>query len=121
MAMYYNVVGIKPEGSEPAKSSLINRNIVVNGHRTSVRLEAEMWSDLQAICRRENKSLHEMCSLISANKKGRRSLTSAIRVFLLGYYRAAATEEGHSRAGHGGGYQIGHKIEMPPREAGAKL
>jgi predicted DNA-binding ribbon-helix-helix protein len=93
-------------GAADKKSTLINRNVVVNNHRTSVRLEAEMWTDLREICRREGKSIHEVCSLIGERKTKQRSLTSAIRVFLIAYYRAAATEDGHSRAGHGQGYQL---------------
>lgn len=34
-------------------------------------------------------------------KKENTSLTAAIRVFLMLYYRAASTEEGHQNAGHG--------------------
>jgi hypothetical protein len=34
-------------------------------------------------------------------KNDKTSLTAAIRVFLMLYFRAAATEEGHARAGHG--------------------
>ena len=96
-----------PERNEKeSRSTLINRNIVVNTHRTSVRLEAEMWNDLRDICRREDKSIHEICTLIADRKHESRSLTSAIRVFLIAYYRAAATEDGHDRAGHGQDYQF---------------
>ncbi len=87
-------------------STLINRNVVIDTHRTSIRLEAEMWSDLRDICRRENKSIHEICTMVNARKDPSRSLTSAIRVFLIAYYRSAATEDGHYRAGHGQGYQF---------------
>jgi predicted DNA-binding ribbon-helix-helix protein len=89
-----------------ASSTLINRNVVIDTHRTSVRLEAEMWSDLRDICRREGKSVHEICTLVNTRKDLSRSLTSAIRVFLIAYYRSAATEDGHYRAGHGQGYQF---------------
>ena len=34
-------------------------------------------------------------------KNERTSLTAAIRVFLMLYFRAAATENGHMKAGHG--------------------
>ena len=97
--------------SEARQSSLVNRNVVVDGRRTSIRLEAEMWNDLRDVCKREGKSLHELCTLVSSVKPQERSLTSAIRVFLLTYYRSAATEDGHSRAGHGAGYQIGRKVD----------
>lgn len=82
-------------------STLVSRNITVNGRRTSVRLEPEMWRALKEISTRENCSIHELCSLISFRKNKRTSLTAAIRVFLMLYFRAATTEEGHGRAGHG--------------------
>lgn len=82
-------------------STLVSRNITVSGHRTSVRLEPEMWSALRDITRREGCGIHDLCSLIHARKNPRTSLTAAIRVFLMLYYRAASTEEGHARAGHG--------------------
>jgi predicted DNA-binding ribbon-helix-helix protein len=43
-----------------------------------------------------------MHALVTEIERGRAqsSLTAAIRVFLLDYFRAAATEEGHRRAGH---------------------
>ncbi|PZQ44316.1 MAG: hypothetical protein DI551_10380 [Micavibrio aeruginosavorus] len=84
-----------------AGSTLVSRNITVNGRRTSVRLEPEMWRALKEISSRENCSIHELCSLISFRKNKRTSLTAAIRVFLMLYFRAATTEDGHGRAGHG--------------------
>jgi predicted DNA-binding ribbon-helix-helix protein len=92
------------EPLEPAfdiKSSLISRNITILGKRTSVRLEPEMWQALKDISRREGCSIHELCSLISIRKRDLSSLTASIRVFLMLYYRAASTEDGHARAGHG--------------------
>ncbi len=83
------------------KSTLVSRNITVLGRRTSVRLEPEMWVSLKEISRREGCKIHDICSLIQLRKKPNTSLTAAIRVFLMLYYRAAATEEGHVRAGHG--------------------
>ena len=71
------------------------------GRRTSVRLEPEMWNALNEIATIENCSVHDICSLVCLRKKEKTSLTAAIRVFLMLYYRAAATEEGHRRAGHG--------------------
>ncbi len=84
-----------------AGSTLVSRNITVGGRRTSVRLEPEMWRDLKEISTRENCSIHELCTLISFRKNKRTSLTAAIRVFLMLYFRAATTEDGHGRAGHG--------------------
>lgn len=93
---------LKTNGVEPEiKSSLVSRNITVLGKRTSVRLEPEMWKELKSISEREKCTIHDLCSLISLRKSKKTSLTAAIRVFLMLYFRAAATEEGHLRAGHG--------------------
>ncbi|PZO88199.1 MAG: hypothetical protein DI626_02280 [Micavibrio aeruginosavorus] len=82
-------------------STLVSRNITVSGRRTSVRLEPEMWRALKEISARESFSIHELCTLISFRKNKRTSLTAAIRVFLMLYFRASSTEDGHGRAGHG--------------------
>lgn len=83
------------------RSTLVSRNITVLGKRTSVRLEPEMWKELKAIAKREKCTIHDLCTLISLRKQERTSLTAAIRVFLMLYFRAASTEEGHQSAGHG--------------------
>lgn len=86
-----------------SKSTLVSRNVTVAGHRTSMRLEPEMWNALYDICRRERVSIHALCTEINERKALNSSLTAAIRVFLMAYYQAAATEDGHSRANHGAG------------------
>jgi len=80
---------------------LLSRNITVLGRRTSVRLESDMWAALREIAKREQCSTHDICGLIHLRKPSSTSLTAAIRVFLMLYYRAAATEDGHRKAGHG--------------------
>ncbi len=92
---------LESDGEAETKTTLISRNITVMNHRTSVRLEPEMWTALREIANREQCSIHDICTLISIRKNPNTSLTAAIRVFLMLYFRAAATEEGHSRAGHG--------------------
>ncbi len=82
-------------------SSLVSKNITVLGRRTSVRLEPEMWVALHDIAKRERCSIHEICSLISLRKRGASSLTASIRVFMMLYFKASSTEDGHVRAGHG--------------------
>jgi predicted DNA-binding ribbon-helix-helix protein len=87
--------------SKSAKSSLISRNITVSGRRTSIRLEPEMWQALSDISSREKCTVHNICTLVDLRKKPRTTLTAAIRVFIMLYFRAASTAEGHTRAGHG--------------------
>ena len=83
------------------RSTLISKNVTIRGHRTSIRLEPEMWDALRDIASREGTTIHNICSLISLRKVDESSLTASIRVFLMLYYRAATTSEGHTRAGHG--------------------
>lgn len=83
-------------------SSLIIRNVVVDGRRTSIRLEPEMWRSLQDICKRERCTVHDIATMVAA-LRGIGSLTAALRVFLVVYFREAATTEGHNAAGHGSG------------------
>ena len=83
-----------------ADSTLVNRNVTVAGRRTSLRLEPAMWDALEDVARREGSTVHQICALVDARRR-ESSLTAAIRVFILGYYRAAATEDGHGNAGHG--------------------
>ncbi len=81
-------------------SCLVNRNIVAGTGRTSMRLEPELWEALQEICQREEQDVHSLIRQVDLLRHagGR---TSAVRVFLLEYYRMAATEAGHAGAGHG--------------------
>ena len=85
------------------RSSLVSRNVTIGVHRTSIRLEPDMWNALREICRREHVTIHDIASVVSVRKAVNTSLTAAIRVFVMAYYRMAATEEGHNSAGHGPG------------------
>jgi predicted DNA-binding ribbon-helix-helix protein len=83
----------------PNGSTLLSGNVTVAGRRTSIRLEPAMWDALKEISAREAKTVHDVVTEI-AHHRNQSSLTAAIRVFLLRYFKAAATEEGHRRAGH---------------------
>lgn len=82
-------------------SGLVSKNILINGRRTSVRLEPEMWNALRDIAAREKCTVHELCSLVNLCKRPQSTLTAGIRVFLMLYYKSATTDDGHKRAGHG--------------------
>jgi predicted DNA-binding ribbon-helix-helix protein len=83
------------------KTALVSRNITVNKRRTSIRLEAQMWVALKEIAAREKCTVHDICTVIGSKKAENITLTAAIRIFLMLYFKSAATEEGHKRAGHG--------------------
>ena len=112
-------------GVEPLKSM----NIMVGGHRTSMRLEPSMWDALEDIARREGRTVNKLCTEIKErlDEQARRrgtpadaadvTLTSAVRVFIAAYFRRACTEDGHVRAGHGGGDPfVGTPFDLPPDE-----
>jgi predicted DNA-binding ribbon-helix-helix protein len=84
----------------PSPSTLINGNVTVAGRRTSVRLELAMWDALRQLCRREGKTINALVTEID-RQRSESTLTAAIRVYLLRYFCAAATDEGHRLAGHG--------------------
>jgi predicted DNA-binding ribbon-helix-helix protein len=81
-------------------SRLINRNVVAERGRTSMRLEPELWEALLEICEREGQDMSALVRRVEQNGHigGR---TSAVRVFVLAYFRDSATESGHASAGHG--------------------
>lgn len=70
-------------------STLVNRNIIINGRRTSMRLEPEMWDALQDIGSQENMKISQICTMVDRHRKSS-SLTSAVRVFIISYFRAVA-------------------------------
>jgi predicted DNA-binding ribbon-helix-helix protein len=81
-------------------SRLVNRNVTALRGRTSMRLEPELWEALEEICHREKLTLAEVVKRVEqrGHPGGR---TSAVRVYVLGYFREATTREGHCAAGHG--------------------
>ncbi len=81
-------------------SSLVNRNITIGGRRTSLRLEPALWDALDEACRREGLTRHELCTRIDRRRLAS-TLTAAVRVFVVSYFRAAATDDGHASIGHG--------------------
>jgi predicted DNA-binding ribbon-helix-helix protein len=83
-----------------AVSRLVNRNVVAERGRTSMRLEPELWDLLSEICEREAQDMSTLVRQIeAAGHAGGR--TSAVRVFVTTYVYTAATEVGHAAAGHG--------------------
>ncbi len=99
------------------QSSLISRNITILGRRTSIRLEPEMWVALNDIAERESCSVHDICTLVYVRKNEVTSFTAAIRVFLMLYYRAASTEQGHVNAGHGNFDSMMRRARIPAEYA----
>jgi predicted DNA-binding ribbon-helix-helix protein len=81
---------------ESSPSSLVIHNVVVGGHRTSVRLEPVMWDALHDIARRLRVTTHGLVTDIDRVRTAS-SLTAAIRVYIVDFYRAAALPAGPVR------------------------
>lgn len=58
------------------------RSVTIAGHRTSISLEDEFWAALRDAAASREMPLAALVAEIDAGR-GRRSLSSAIRVFLL--------------------------------------
>ena len=84
-------------------STMLSRNVIVSGHRTSCRLEPYVWDCLNDICARERITRNMLFTMAGERKDRTTSLTAAARLLALAYYRAAATEDGHRMVGHGQG------------------
>lgn len=91
---------IKLQPTEADKLSTRMHNIGISGRRTTVRLEDEMWDALNDVAEREGCSLNAVAGRIYNRKKSDDNFSSAIRVFLMLYYRDAATQAGHAEARH---------------------
>jgi predicted DNA-binding ribbon-helix-helix protein len=76
-----------------APTSLAIHNIVVGGHRTSVRLEPVMWDALQDIARRQRVTVHDLVTEID-RRRTTSGLTAAIRVYIVNFYRTEAFHAG---------------------------
>ena len=58
------------------------RSVKIAGHSTSVSLEDEFWTELQAIAAAEDTSLNALIARID-EERGQRNLSSALRLYVL--------------------------------------
>ncbi|HEX3423145.1 MAG TPA: ribbon-helix-helix domain-containing protein [Sphingomicrobium sp.] len=65
---------------------MIKRSIVIAGHKTSVSIEDAFWTALKEIAQARQQSVAELIGSIDGARRGA-NLSSAIRVFVLDYYR----------------------------------
>jgi predicted DNA-binding ribbon-helix-helix protein len=73
------------------KSSVVKRSTVVAGHKTSVSLEDAFWKVLKDIASERHMSLSDLVGTIDSNRQ-QGNLSSAIRLFVLDYYRQQISE-----------------------------
>ena len=82
------------------KSPVVKRSIVVAGHKTSVSLEEAFWNGMKEISGLRDMTLSELVGEIDSNRQ-QGNLSSAIRLFVLDYFRtrAMAARAGSEAAG----------------------
>ncbi|WP_420135008.1 ribbon-helix-helix domain-containing protein [Rhodopseudomonas sp.] len=74
------------------KSPVVKRSIVVAGHKTSVSLEEAFWNGMKEISSVRDLTLSELVGEIDGNRQ-QGNLSSAIRLFVLDYFRSRALQQ----------------------------
>jgi predicted DNA-binding ribbon-helix-helix protein len=59
------------------------RSLTLQGHRTSVSLEAAFWAEFQRLAATQGKSVNQLATELDATRTPPASLASAIRVYVL--------------------------------------
>jgi predicted DNA-binding ribbon-helix-helix protein len=80
------------------KSPVVKRSIVIAGHKTSVSLEDAFWKSLKEIATARDMTLSDVVAAIDSERQ-HGNLSSAIRLFVLDYYRNRHSEHKDGRDG----------------------
>ena len=65
------------------KSSLRGRNVTINGRRTSIRLEDQLWQALKGLADVGGMSVSMLVADIARRDRKEGTLTSAVRVYIV--------------------------------------
>ena len=68
-------------------AKLRKRSVTIQGHRTSVSLEPDFWDALAEVAEAKNRPVAALISEIDRRSGRESSLSSAIRSFVLAYFR----------------------------------
>ena len=74
------------------KSPVVKRSIVIAGHKTSVSLEDAFWKALKEIASGRHMTLSDIVAVIDSERQ-HGNLSSAIRLFVLDFYRNPRSDE----------------------------
>ena len=80
------------------KSPVIKRSIVIGGHKTSVSLEDAFWQGLKEIAGGRDITLSDLVATIDTERQ-HGNLSSAIRLFVLDFYRNQLSDDKAGRDG----------------------
>jgi predicted DNA-binding ribbon-helix-helix protein len=80
------------------KSPVVKRSIVIAGHKTSVSLEDAFWRGLKEIASGRDVTLSDLVAAIDSERQ-HGNLSSAIRLFVLDFYRNQLSDHNEGRDG----------------------
>ena len=75
-----------PPKAPRRKSQVVKRSINLDGHKTSVTLEDAFWNGLKKIAAAQGTFMAQLIGRIDTERQ-HTNLSSAIRLFVLAYYR----------------------------------
>jgi predicted DNA-binding ribbon-helix-helix protein len=79
----------------------VKRSFKIAGHRTSIALEPPFWEALKEVATHEQVPLAHLVARIDAGR-GDSGLSSAVRVWLLAYYRTNGRRRDSASTGSAG-------------------
>ncbi|MEW2916873.1 ribbon-helix-helix domain-containing protein [Ruegeria sp. ANG10] len=65
----------------------VKRSLTLKGHRTSVSLEDEFWQAFRDISKEKEMAINALATEIDVERDPEIGLASAIRVYILNWYR----------------------------------
>ena len=80
------------------KSPVVKRSIVIAGHKTSVSLEDAFWKGLKEIASGRDMTLSDLVAAIDSERQ-HGNLSSAIRLYVLDFYRNQLSDHNEGRDG----------------------
>jgi predicted DNA-binding ribbon-helix-helix protein len=96
MVRHPQLVGVeradRVDGHGDRMSSVVKRSIIRGGHKSSVSLEDQFWEALREIADQRKLKVSELVAKIDQSRTNN-NLSSAIRVFVLGHFRAGKPHE----------------------------
>jgi predicted DNA-binding ribbon-helix-helix protein len=104
------------------KSLVVKRSIMFAGHKRALVSKMHSWEGLKEIARGRNTTLSELVAAVDSERQ-QSNLSSAIRLFVLDFYRNKLADVQAGGDGPGGNLAIraeavmpsGHAIYLPPQ------
>lgn len=74
---------------------IVSRTVPLSDRRAKLRLESVIWNGLEEIAEQQRRPLRELCDEVNGNRPSNVALNSAIRSYVLDYFRRAERIQNH--------------------------